>query len=154
MPYPGSAYQRWHRDGLGPTPAPERWVSLHWVLDDASSPNQGPLEYLPCTQHIPDLWSGYDGSGAESRPLTAALDRLLSEPGGEGSGGGAGGSIHGGAGALGAWGREWEDGHKGPHRLDGRTAAAFTPVPMLMRPGEVWFRDNMAYRGSPVSAAP
>jgi len=75
---------------------------------------------------------------------------LLSEPGGESSGGGAGGSVHGGAGALGAWGHEWEDGHKGPHRLDGRTAAAFTPVPMLMRPGEVWFRDNMTYhRGTP-----
>ena len=79
---------------------------------------------------------------------------MLSEPGGESSGGGAGGSVHGGAGALGAWGHEWEDGHKGPHRVDGRTAAAFTPVPMLMRPGEVWFRDNMTYhRGSPVSAA-
>ena len=58
VPYPGSAYQRWHRDGLGPTPAPERWVSLHWVLDDASSPDQGPLEFLPCTQHIPDNWAG------------------------------------------------------------------------------------------------
>ena len=146
VPYPGSAFQRWHRDGLGPKPSPERWVAVQWVADDASSPDQGPLEYLPCTQHVPDFFAGYDGSAAR-RPLTAALDRLISEPGPE--------SVSGsGAGALGAWGHEWGDGHKGPHRRDGKVGAGFSPAQMLMRPGQVWFRDNLVYhRGTPVTSS-
>ena len=135
---PGSAYQRWHRDGSS---GPQRWLSAHWVLEDSQTSDQGLLEYIPCTQHVPDFFTGLDGT-AVSRPLTASLDRLLSAPGGtRGSGP---------MGALGAWGQEWEDGHKGPHRLDGLTLPSINAVPMRISPGQLWFRDNMVYhRGSP-----
>ena len=138
VPWPGSTWQRWHVDGLGA--GPKRWISVHWVIDDTISTSQGPLEYLPSTQHVPALFRGLGGAREqEGTPITAAIDQLVSLPGP--------GVVTGDAPHL---GRKWADGHLGPLRLDGATRRGFVPVPMLMRTGQLWFRDNLVYhRGTP-----
>ena len=132
-PWPGSAWQRWHVDGLGGESAPKRWISVHWVIEDATSHDAGPLEYLPATQHVPNLFAGLDGK-AEGKPILGAIDRIISTPG-TGAVSGDGPDV----------GRRWEDGHLGPLRQDGATRSGFRPVPMLMKLGQVWFRDNLVY---------
>jgi hypothetical protein len=185
--YPGSAYQRWHIDGLGGQEL-RRWVSVQWVIDDNAA--NGPLEYLPATQHVPASFSqlvgfpfgnasgsgggsaddeknlqlethfnydkkgtstsgdeGEDGSD-DGRPLLSAIDRLVSAPGPAGVETGEVGGLQGYLSTD--VGRRWSDGHLGPLRQDGATRAGFVPVPMLVRPGELWFRDNAVYhRGTP-----
>ncbi len=138
VPWPGSAWQRWHVDGLGS--GPKRWISVHWVLEDATSLSQGPLEYLPSTHHVPQTFQGLGGAREDDGiPITATIDQLISLPGP--------GVVVGDAPHI---GRKWEDGHLGPLRQDGVTRNGFVPVPMLMRAGQLWFRDNLVYhRGTP-----